>query len=86
MTEIVTSEDIQLMAKSLAELTHGNGPGATKKKPFTWSEIRAHWAWLVQHAEHVKPPKCGANPAIYNKQYSKSVLSLASKYRNEINK
>ena len=74
---MVTTEDIQLMAKSLAELTHGNGPSATKKKPFTWSEVKSHWMWLVKHAEHVKPPQCGANSAIYNKQYTKSVLSLA---------
>ena len=77
----ITQKDIELMAKELAELSHGNGPGATKKKPFTWSEVREHWAWLVQHADHIKPPKYGANPAVHNKVYTTQVLSLAKQLR-----
>jgi len=78
---MITQKDIELMAKELAELTHGTGPTATKQKPFTIREMRDHWRWLVKHAEHVKPPKYGANPAIHNKAYTKAVLAEAEKLR-----
>ena len=74
----ITEIDIQLMARQLAELNHGG------KKPFTWTEVRSHWSWLVQHAEHIKPPKYGASPAVYKKEYTSRVLELTREYRDRI--